>query len=181
MPAGGSGRPSVQVPAPNRLWVADLTYVRTWSGFVYVAFVTDAYSRRIGAPGADEDERALAPEPGQVQRGSRLSQGGGDVGGDVIEAVLGGCRRGRSRKSREAVGIMTRPIGPGSDADRGRCGACGRRFLLRGGGGPYRAGLDERGLQVGVVGVWSGAMSGLVREGLVGGGGVEEESDALCG
>ena len=36
-----------KVPAPNRLWVADLTYVRTWSGFVYVAFVTDAYSRMI--------------------------------------------------------------------------------------------------------------------------------------
>jgi putative transposase len=36
-----------RVGAPNRLWVADLTYVRTWSGFVYVAFVTDAYSRRI--------------------------------------------------------------------------------------------------------------------------------------
>ena len=34
-------------PAPNRLWVADLTYVRTWSGFVYVAFIVDAYSRRI--------------------------------------------------------------------------------------------------------------------------------------
>ena len=34
-------------PAPNRLWVADLTYVRTWSGFVYASFVTDAYSRRI--------------------------------------------------------------------------------------------------------------------------------------
>ena len=33
--------------APNRLWVADLTYVRTWSGFAYVAFVTDAFSRRI--------------------------------------------------------------------------------------------------------------------------------------
>ena len=33
--------------APNRLWVADITYVRTWSGFVYAAFVTDAYSRRI--------------------------------------------------------------------------------------------------------------------------------------
>jgi putative transposase len=33
--------------APNRLWVADLTYVRTWSGFVYVAFITDAYSRMI--------------------------------------------------------------------------------------------------------------------------------------
>lgn len=34
-------------PAPNRLWVADLTYVSTWSGFAYVAFVTDAYARRI--------------------------------------------------------------------------------------------------------------------------------------
>jgi putative transposase len=33
--------------APNRLWVVDLTYVRTWSGFAYVAFVTDVYSRRI--------------------------------------------------------------------------------------------------------------------------------------
>jgi putative transposase len=35
------------VPAPNRLWVADITYVRTWSGFCYVCFITDAYSRRI--------------------------------------------------------------------------------------------------------------------------------------
>jgi len=33
--------------APNRLWVADFTYVMTWSGVVYVAFVIDAFSRRI--------------------------------------------------------------------------------------------------------------------------------------
>ncbi len=32
---------------PNQLWVADLTYVATWSGFVYVAFITDVYSRMI--------------------------------------------------------------------------------------------------------------------------------------
>jgi transposase InsO family protein len=32
---------------PNQLWVADLTYIATWRGFVYVAFVTDAFSRRI--------------------------------------------------------------------------------------------------------------------------------------
>jgi putative transposase len=31
----------------NRLWVADLTYVRTWSGFVYVAFIIDVFSRFI--------------------------------------------------------------------------------------------------------------------------------------
>lgn len=33
--------------APRRLWVADVTYVATWSGFAYVAFVTDIFSRRI--------------------------------------------------------------------------------------------------------------------------------------
>ncbi len=32
---------------PNQLWVADLTYVATWRGFVYVAFVIDAFARRI--------------------------------------------------------------------------------------------------------------------------------------
>jgi putative transposase len=32
---------------PDQLWVADLTYVRTWSGFVYVSFVIDVYSRMI--------------------------------------------------------------------------------------------------------------------------------------
>ena len=33
--------------ALNKLWVADITYVRTKKGFVYTAFVTDVYSRRI--------------------------------------------------------------------------------------------------------------------------------------
>jgi transposase InsO family protein len=32
---------------PNQLWVADLTYIATWRGFVYVAFVIDVFSRRI--------------------------------------------------------------------------------------------------------------------------------------
>jgi len=53
MPDEASERPAdlverdFRAPAPNRLWVADLTYVRTWSGFAYVAFVVDAYSRHI--------------------------------------------------------------------------------------------------------------------------------------
>ena len=33
--------------APDRLWVADFTYVSTWSGWCYTAFVIDAYARRI--------------------------------------------------------------------------------------------------------------------------------------
>jgi putative transposase len=53
IPAGLVDRPGDLVErrfravAPNRLWVADLTYVRTWSGFCYVAFIIDVYSRRI--------------------------------------------------------------------------------------------------------------------------------------
>ena len=36
-----------RVRRPNALWVVDFTYVHTWAGFVYVAFVIDAYARRI--------------------------------------------------------------------------------------------------------------------------------------
>lgn len=32
---------------PNQLWVSDFTYVATWSGFIHIAFITDAFSRRI--------------------------------------------------------------------------------------------------------------------------------------
>ena len=52
-PADDAERPAdlvkrdFSVPAPDRLWLADLTYVRTRSGFVYVSFVLDAYSRRV--------------------------------------------------------------------------------------------------------------------------------------
>lgn len=52
-PAEGIERPAdlvkrqFKAPAPNRLWVADITYVRTRQGFAYTAFVTDVFSRRI--------------------------------------------------------------------------------------------------------------------------------------
>ena len=36
-----------RAPAPNMLWVSDFTYVATWAGFVYFAFVIDTYARRI--------------------------------------------------------------------------------------------------------------------------------------
>jgi putative transposase len=38
---------SFRAPAPNRLWVADLTYVKTHTGWVYVAFILDVYSRMV--------------------------------------------------------------------------------------------------------------------------------------
>jgi len=40
-------QPPVQGAAPNQLWVSDFTYVSTWQGFVYVAFVIDVFARRI--------------------------------------------------------------------------------------------------------------------------------------
>ena len=36
-----------RAPAPNRLWVSDFTYVSTWQGFAYVAFVIDTFADRI--------------------------------------------------------------------------------------------------------------------------------------
>jgi putative transposase len=51
--AGGDPRPADLVDRdftatkPNQLWVADFTYVATWSGTVYVAFVVDVFSRRV--------------------------------------------------------------------------------------------------------------------------------------
>jgi putative transposase len=59
-------------PAPNRLWVADITYIPTWAGFLYLAVVLDAFSRkivgwametyshRVGAQGAGDGARAAA-------------------------------------------------------------------------------------------------------------------------
>jgi len=52
-PESGAARPAGLVARdftatrPNQLWVSDLTYVATWCGFVYVAFVIDAFARRI--------------------------------------------------------------------------------------------------------------------------------------
>jgi putative transposase len=50
--ADGQGAPDLvqrvfTASAPNQLWVADITYVPTWAGFLYLAMVLDAFSRRI--------------------------------------------------------------------------------------------------------------------------------------
>jgi len=53
IPDSGASRPADLVDRqfvatrPNQLWVADITYVATWRGFVFVAFIVDMFSRRI--------------------------------------------------------------------------------------------------------------------------------------
>ncbi|MGP5029647.1 transposase, partial [Corynebacterium casei] len=64
-PKGSDLRPDLvnlefKAPGPNRLWVADITYVRTPKGFVYTAFVTDVFSRRIVGWALSDSMRAEA-------------------------------------------------------------------------------------------------------------------------
>ncbi|WP_411776452.1 DDE-type integrase/transposase/recombinase [Corynebacterium macginleyi] len=57
---------SSQPKALNKLWVADITYVRTKKGFVYTAFVTDVYSRRIVGWALSDSMRTSGPDPRKV-------------------------------------------------------------------------------------------------------------------
>jgi len=46
-PGSGSGAAPLQCHGPDALWVADITYIPTWAGFLYLAVVLDAFSRRV--------------------------------------------------------------------------------------------------------------------------------------
>ena len=73
--------------APNRLWVADITYVSTWSGFVYTAFVIDAFSRAIVGWRVSSSLRAeLALDALEMAIWSRRSD---DLGGLVHHSDRG--------------------------------------------------------------------------------------------
>ncbi len=68
-------------PAPNRRWVADITYVETFSGFVYTSFVTDLFSRRIvGWQVADHLRADLALDALEMAIWSRR----GHIGGELV-------------------------------------------------------------------------------------------------
>ena len=68
-------------PAPPRLWVADVTYVATWSGFAYVAFVTDVFSRRIVR------WRVASTSTADVLPLQALDMAAWDAGGDLAGLV----------------------------------------------------------------------------------------------
>ena len=60
-----------QASAPHRLWVADLTYVRTWSGFAYVAFIVRACPRAGGGLLTPHRRMAGVALPAQQHRARR--------------------------------------------------------------------------------------------------------------
>jgi putative transposase len=80
-------RRSFQATGPNRLWVADITYVSTWEGYLFLACVIDAWSRRIVGWSMRDDLKAelvvdalgmaltrRRPQPGLVHHSDRGSQ-----------------------------------------------------------------------------------------------------------
>ena len=71
VPARSRQPPVLRAPAPNRLWVSDFTYVATWAGFVYVAFVIDTYARRIVLL-ARQQNGARQLRPGRTRAGASM-------------------------------------------------------------------------------------------------------------
>jgi transposase InsO family protein len=45
------------VSEPNRLWVSDISYVQTWQGWLYIAVILDAFSRRVVGYAVDDHKR----------------------------------------------------------------------------------------------------------------------------
>lgn len=77
-------------PAPDQLWVADFTYVPTWSGMVYVAFVIDAYSRRIlGWRAATSMRTSLVLDALEQAVWARGRQGRQDLSGLIAHSDAG--------------------------------------------------------------------------------------------
>ena len=128
-------------PAPDTRWVADITYVPTWVGFVHVAFVMDLYSRRIVgwrvSPTLRSDlaldalEQAIwqrqqqgHPLTGLVHHSDRGVQGGFNWSSQHLDhgGVWWRVRGSRGRSVRRARGGSGPPIG--------LCGRrCGRRAV----------------------------------------------------
>jgi putative transposase len=79
-----------RAPAPNRLWVADLTYVKTQTGWVYMAFILDVYSRMIVGWQASRSLRSdLAIDALEMAVWNR-QRAGADLGGLVHHSDRGG-------------------------------------------------------------------------------------------
>jgi putative transposase len=130
--------------APNRLWVADFTYVSTWMGFVYVAFVIDAYSRRIlGWRAARSMTTDLVLDAIEHAFFTRAQHGTTSLHGLIAHSdagAQGGFQRSSQhlddggvwwRQDRVVRLRTSRVFGDGSGARIGRCAhRCGHRGVL---------------------------------------------------
>jgi putative transposase len=147
--------------APNRVWVTDSTYVRTWAGFVYGAFIVDCFAQRIVAWHASTSKVTdLVMIPLRMALWQRGREGHTASPGELIHHSDAGSqggfkwlsqhldqevcawdghevgrrqRRGGCRCGRLAVRrLLGVSIGSGSGSDRWGCKQRGRRCRSRG-------------------------------------------------
>ena len=103
-------------PAPNRLWVGD-SYVPTWAGFVYLAFVVDVFSRRIvGWRAARSMTTSLVLDALEHALYTRAREGVSDLTGLV--------RQSDARSQYTSVALTRRLIDEGIDPSVGSVGDC---------------------------------------------------------
>ncbi|GAA1188398.1 transposase InsO family protein [Nesterenkonia xinjiangensis] len=99
--------------APGKLWVADITYVRTSCGFVYTAFVTDAHSRRIvgWATRSSMTTEALSLEALEHALNTARDDSGQNLGHELVHhsdrGSQGGFNRSSQHRNQEGVDGQT--------------------------------------------------------------------------
>lgn len=102
---------------PDRLWVADFTYVPTWAGMVYVAFVIDAYSRRIlGWRAATTMRTALVLDALEQALWTRRRDGQRDLAGLVHHTDAGSQYTSIAFTERLAAAGVSASVGTVGDA-----------------------------------------------------------------
>jgi putative transposase len=123
VPDPAAGRPADLVrrqfspAAPDRLWVADYTYVPTWSGMVYVAFVIDAYSRRIlGWRAATTMKTVLVLDALEQALWTRRRDGRGDLAGLIHHTDAGSQYTSVAFTERLAAAGVSGSVGTVGDA-----------------------------------------------------------------
>jgi putative transposase len=86
--------------APNRTWVTDFTYVRTWTGFTYVAFIVDVYAQRIVAwHAATTKQTDLVMIPLRMALWQRGREGHPTIAGELIHHSDAGSQGEFNRSS----------------------------------------------------------------------------------
>jgi putative transposase len=104
-------------PAPDVLWVADYTYVPTWAGMVYVAFVIDAYSRRIlGWRTASSMKTALVLDALEQALWTRQRAGARDLAGLIHHTDAGSQYTSIAFTDRLAAAGISASVGTVGDA-----------------------------------------------------------------
>jgi putative transposase len=112
--------------APNCLWVADITYIRTFSGWVYASFVIDVFSRRIVGWRVSRNLRTdLALDA--LEMGIWIRQRAGDDLTGLIHHSDRGVQPGLNRSSQHLpvpLSVGARRVPRRGSSSRGSCGVC---------------------------------------------------------